>query len=486
MHQSTFSSAGWDSWGLAFRPAIPEGMPLLFDDDLLFEDSDGIRPTTVINRWACELPANGCPAPKSWPYYVRTVREWLEFISQHGVALFDSRRRLKAALGAYSVYRSQGPIKHRFEASTWNQNMGILAGFYKWAVDEEYATAEPFTYRQAVSTFKGQTRRGRANQARRRQAKPHVTIKYLDDDFADMFLKGLAGLGPDGDRDLRYRGRELTRNSAVGRMVFSSGLRSQEFTYLLACEVPVLPSRRTAVPVAFPVPAGVTKGSKYRETWIDYDALAEVHSYIVLDRAAATFGSPWRPPVRWGEPLFVTDADQRGGRVNGVRVQWKSLGPGERRRLVAPEGGSMLLSVWGQGRPFTAWSTVFARTADRIRERYEPRFPHVNPHRARHTMAMATMARLMRGWYEQAARQVRDTDDDAALAHYLRTQEPLLILRDLLGHDSSLTTEAYLHRLDVLRLFNSLYRRVGGEYGLLDPEAEQELETEFDDELVVA
>lgn len=79
----------------------------------------------------------------------------------------------------------------------------------------------------------------------------------------------------------------------------------------------------------------------------------------------------------------------------------------------------MLLSVWGQGRPFTGWSTVFARTSDRIRERHEPRLPHVSPHRLRHTMAMATMARLMRGWYEQAARQVRDTDDDAALAHYL-------------------------------------------------------------------
>lgn len=92
------------------------------------------------------------------------------------------------------------------------------------------------------------------------------------------------------------------------------------------------------------------------------------------------------------------------------------------------------------------------------------------------------MARLMRGWYEQAARQVRDTDDDAALAHYLRTQEPLLILRDLLGHTSSLTTESYLHRLDVPRLFTSLYRRVGKEYGLLDEDVEVEVETEFDDE----
>ncbi|MCJ0869587.1 site-specific integrase [Streptomyces sp. AP-93] len=458
-------------------------MPLLFDDDLLFEDSNGRRPAVVINRWACELPTNGVPAPKSWPYYVRTIREWLEFISERGVSLFDTRTRLKAVLGSYSVYRARGPIKHRFAASTWNQNIGILAGFYKWAVGEGLAEAEPFTYRQGVSTFAGHMRKGLVNQARRRQAKPHVTIKYLDEGFSDLFLKGLAGLDPDGERDLAYRGRELTRSAAVGRMVLSSGLRSQEFTYLLVSEVPALPSRRSAVPVSFPVPEGVTKGSKFRETWIDYDALAELWSYIELDRVAATMGSSWRPPARWGEPLIVSEAGHLGGRVNGRRVRWAALGPAERRRLVAPNGGSMLLSVWGTGAPFTAWSTVFARTADRIRERYEPRFPHVAPHRLRHSMAMQTMARLVRGYYEQAARQVRDTGDDAALAHYLRTTEPLLILRDLLGHESSVTTEAYLHRLDVLRLFESLYQRVGEEYGLLDDEASSQLAAEFASEL---
>jgi integrase len=483
MHQAIYSSAEWESWGLEFRPAIPEGMPLLFDDDLVFEDSDGSRPVTVINRWACELPTNGCPSPKSWLYYVRTVREWLEFISEHGVVLFDTRARLKAVLGSYSVNRARGPIKHRFAASTWNQNVGILARFYKWAVGEGFTDAEPFTYRQGVSAFNGQLRQGLVNQARRRQAKPHVMIKYLDEGFTDLFLKGLAGLDPDGELDLAYRGRELTRNAAVGRMVVSSGLRSQEFTYLLACEVPELPSRRTAVPVSFPVPEGVTKGSMFRESWINYDALAELRSYIELDRAAATLGSSWRPPARWGELLFVTEADHRGGRVNGVRVQWGALVPAERRRLVAPDGGSMLLSVWGRGCPFTAWSSVFSRTADRIRQRYEPRFPHVSPHRLRHSMAMATMARLVRGYYEQAARQVRDTGDDAALAHYLRTTEPLLILRDLLGHTSSLTTETYLHRLDVLRLFESLYQRVGKEYGLLDESSDSELADEFDIEL---
>ncbi|MFD8008396.1 hypothetical protein [Streptomyces mirabilis] len=122
---------------------------------------------------------------------------------------------------------------------------------------------------------------------------------------------------------------------------------------------------------------------------MDYPVLAELHSYIELERALAAVGSPWRPPALWGEPLMVTETDERGGRVDGVRVTWKSLGPKDRRRLVAPGGGSMLLAVRHDGGPFTAWGTVFARASERIRERFEPRFPHVWPHRLRHSMAMS-------------------------------------------------------------------------------------------------
>ena len=96
-------------------------------------------------------------------------------------------------------------------------------------------------------------------------------------------------------------------------------------------------------------------------------------------------GSNWRPPRRWREPLPVTEPDARGGgRINGVRRSCESLTPPERRRLVAPDGGSCLLAVRSDGGPFIAWATVFERTADRIRARFEPRFPHVHPHRLRH------------------------------------------------------------------------------------------------------
>jgi hypothetical protein len=131
----------------------------------------------------------------------------------------------------------------------------------------------------------------KVNQARRRQAKEYVTIKYLEDDFADLFLKGLARLEPDGSEERGYRGREMARNSAVGRFLFASGPRKQEFTYLLACEVPALPKRRTEIPTLVPLPWGITKGGKFRNTWADYDVLVELHNYLAFERATAVSGS---------------------------------------------------------------------------------------------------------------------------------------------------------------------------------------------------
>ncbi|MER5396133.1 hypothetical protein [Streptomyces sp. NPDC002599] len=118
----------------------------------------------------------------------------------------------------------------------------------------------------------------------------------MENDFAGLFLRALAGLSPDGGEDECFRGREAARNAAIGRMALSTGLRRQEFTYLLTTEVPALPPAPTALPIPFPVAAGITKGRKYRTTWIDYAALAEVHGYMDLFR-------PSRPRVHHGARL---------------------------------------------------------------------------------------------------------------------------------------------------------------------------------------
>ena len=484
---SVFSSAGWEGWDVTSVPVIPGGMPVLVDDDLRFEDDDGPRPSVVVNRWLRELPSSGCPAPRSWMCYAQAVRAWLDFLGGHGVGLFDTREGLKAALGSYAAYRSCGETGARFEASTWNQQVSILSCLYRWAVAEGYAQAEPFTYKQAQVRYSDQVRERLVNQAARRAPKPHVTVRYLEADFAEMFVRALGGLGPDGLEDAGYRGRELARNAAMGGLALATGLRCQEFTYLLVPEIPPLPSAPTPLPVLFPVPASVTKGGKFRTTWISYEALAGVHRYLEMERPLAAEGSRWGPPARWGEPLLVSEIDHRGGRVNGRRMAWDALRPGERRRLVAPSGGSMLVAVRHDGGPFTAWPTVFERTADRIRDRFEPRFPHVHPHRLRHSMAMATLEKLVGGYYAQAAQLVTGTGSaagpDAALALYLAKADPLMVLRDLLGHVSVLTTEKYLRRLDLTRIYRDAYERAGRDHGLIaGDEAELEAASEFDEE----
>jgi hypothetical protein len=198
-------------------------------------------------------------------------------------------------------------------------------------------------------------------------------------------VSGATAQQPDGAEKGRCRGRELERNAAVGDMVLATGLRLQEFTWLLAAEVPPLPAAPCTTPVPFPVPAGIAKGRKFRTTWISYEALSGVHRYLDLTRPLSAAGSAWRPAR--GEPLVVTDAGPAGGKVNGTRVRWAELRPAERARLVAPDGGSMVLAVRGDGGPFTAWPSVFTRTSDRVRDWYEPRFPQVNPHRLRHILS---------------------------------------------------------------------------------------------------
>ncbi|MEV5048680.1 site-specific integrase [Streptomyces griseoincarnatus] len=475
----SFSREGWEQWGLDYEPLIPERMPVLLDDDLLFEDESGPRPTVVANAWLRELPINGVPAWRSWWAYARGLAPWLEFLQRHGVDPFGDRDDLRSALGGFAEYRLAGPLKERWDVETWNQRVNALSRFYGWCVENKHAAAVPFTYSWARRfTAEGGPKEVRRNNASLRRAQRHVTMKYLEDEFAQLFVWALAGLGRDGMPD-GFRGRMLGRNAAMAEFVLSSGVRAQEFTFLLNYEVPPLPPRRSPVPVPFPLGRAVTKGKKARESWVLYDALARMHQYLDLDREIAASRGLYRPA---GPALEVREADWEGGRVDGERRSWRLLLPEERLRLVDEAGRSPLVALQSTGVPFTDWDTVFRRTSQRIRRDFEPRFPIVSAHTLRHTMAMATLKRLTQGYYAQAAQLVKDTDEDAALALYLTRTEPLLVLRDLLGHTSVLTTELYVRRLDVRRIYREAYLRAGRAADLAGPAAGAEAAAEFADE----
>ncbi|MFD0507734.1 hypothetical protein ACFQ0G_43205 [Streptomyces chiangmaiensis] len=97
---------------------------------------------------------------------------------------------------------------------------------------------------------------------------------------------------------------------------------------------------------------------------------------------------------------------------------------------------------------------------------------------------MRTLEYLVTGHYRQAAKLVRDTDADAALVFYLTKADPLLVLRDLLGHSTVLTTEKYLRRLDTTRIYREAYEGAGAAAGLIDEAAaDHEADAEFTDDI---
>lgn len=101
-----------------------------------------------------------------------------------------------------------------------------------------------------------------------------------------------------------------------------------------------------------------------------------------------------------------------------------------------------------------------------------------------HCFSIRTLEYLVSGHYRQAARVTGAADagegPDAALMLYLTKADPLLVLRDLLGHSSVLTTEKYLRKLDTTRIYRDAWERSGpGGDRAADDGTEREAAAEF-------
>jgi len=250
-----YMSGGWEGWDVRAMPLIPDGMPILVDDDLRFEDGNVRRPAVVMSRWLRELPVSGASSPRTWRVYAGVLKGWAEFLAGRGVDVFADRHELRDAVSVYAEHRLSGPLDVRLRPASWNLVVKTLSAFYQWAAAEGHVAAVPFTYaRRSVIRPDGARVQVVKNLATVRAGNAHATRKYLERPYVELLMNALAGNDASGARD-GFRGRETGRNAAVIGLALASGLRAREFTYLTVYEVPPLPARpRRLHPLSLPTP----------------------------------------------------------------------------------------------------------------------------------------------------------------------------------------------------------------------------------------
>lgn len=439
MHLHVFRRAHLSGGQTEHEVTKREGMPFFLDDNGVAMES--------VNAFLDHLPRSGARSPATWLAYARDLQLWATWLQHHDVELFAGGGELRAHLDAYYAHRLvDGPPSARYAPASWNRSMQSLTRFYAWAVDEGHLGTTPFSFKAVRIPARASARR---NQSKIRDAARHSKIHWLEEDFLDLFVNvGMAGLLPTGGEDESFHGRNGARNRALAACAAASGMRRQEFSHLLAWELPALP-RDNRPYISFELPPPICKNEQGRTTWITPSALRVAHEYVRLERQVSAARSRWQPR---GQALHVTDPTPLGGRINGRAVRWSSLTCEERLRLVAPGGGGSTVFLSSGGAPVLAWEDTFRAATARCRA-VEPNFPDVTPHMLRHTFAVHTLRWLVgRQLADLNSAYARAGEDPAWLAA-LRTTDPLMVLRDLMGHASVSTTEVYLKLIDTARLF---------------------------------
>lgn len=418
---------------------LAQRMPFLLDDDG--------TPLRAANRWLASLPSSGCSSPRTWKAYALDLCDWHQFLSGRGRTVLDATRE---DLAAYHADRrlGDGDPSRALAPSSWNRKVAALDSFYAWAVEEQLIDRVPFTYRHSrVSMRDGGEAVIKRNMAKEKTGRSHATLKWLEQDQLHFFLDvGMTGLLPSGEEDPDFRGRNAARNRAVTELLATAGLRAQEASYLLAIELPAVPAKPTRF-VRMALPAPICKGKKARFTLVPPDTLRSLHGYMRMERDIALADSDWQP----SRPLTVSELDATAARVDGRRLRLASLSVEQRERLVLADGGSPLLALQSTGAPMTDWEQVFAEATARCR-RFDAAFPEVTPHTMRHTFAVHMLRFLIEQVAEAVQRRSANAGTDV-LAGYWRAHDPLLTLRDLLGHASVSSTQIYLDAIDATRLY---------------------------------
>ncbi len=279
--------------------AIPHGMPFFIADDGF--------PVHHVNRWLKALPVSGCPSSATWTAYGRDYLNWHRFLAARGTDPLQAKE--DDLIAYYAVLRlGDGGPDLVVDERTWNRRVAGLDNYYRYVRDKHLIGDSPFIYREVKRWCYNTDSLEivNKNMAYEKDGSEDATIVWLEKEYLSLFLNiGMSGLLSNGEEDPAFRGRNASRNRAFAEFLADTGLRTQEASHLLACELPHIPNK-PAPYVRMNVPSPVTKGRKGRWVVIKPDILQILHGYMRLERDITLRKDRglWVPE----RPLVVTDA----------------------------------------------------------------------------------------------------------------------------------------------------------------------------------
>jgi site-specific recombinase XerD len=418
-------------------------VPIILRDGALYDQH--------LDRFFLDLPLSGVRSRHSLRAYGYDILVWLRFLAEAcGKSAWQADRQ---DVLAYHRARRRKDAEQRISAASWNRSVACLDRLYRWAVQEGLTAEVPFTHRTVWRRGYGGRRAQMTarNNAYEQAPRPSDVSFVTLDDYRLFRDVGLCGLLPSGLERPGARDRNGLRNNLFAELLVTTGLRLEEASFLLACEVAALNRQETPDRQAWlKLPDALTKGNRGRNVLVPRRLLEQMQAYITVERAAAV--AKFQQRLGWKtieKPIFVI-AQQSGPRLtlrDGSAIALDRLGPEERSRAVlcgddgAPQQPAVLwLTEIGQPVQPNSWEVIFARASQRCA--VAGSMIQINPHQLRHTFAVHMLAMLIQHRLRDAALPAASMEGYRQLLG-----DPLQQVQRLLGHANLTTTYIYLDHI---------------------------------------
>lgn len=405
------------------RHDVPDGLPFIIDDDGSLSGCDRLN-TYLLTAW--RQRAYDLDSLRSFHAY--HLARLLRFVrARRGGELVDLTAATTEDLTAYRDARQR-----EVQDTTLATEFGCFSSFFYFVTQVGWMEKDPIPRwgRNNRNTLISHKRRER----RARFLKATQTRHFLE--------VGLRGDGYDSAGAPGYPERDYV----YGLLLATTGLRREECAFLLDAEVPV---PETMGSESIHVFDRLGKKQVVRSIYVTAQVAHATDLYRRTERHRVVQAAQrsLRAKVRDGSLLVVDGLIEwrgnwyiatRSQRIPVVRFTNKDRAKAVR---VLDDGtvDPLALFVSRSGPPpgLERWNQLFADARDRVRQSGHPDRPprhvHVTPHTMRHSYAVRMLAALMKEGRSRAGDP------------YLLPANPVLTVKELLGHASVQTTMHYLH-----------------------------------------